>query len=38
VGLELADRLGVEAEVFPGGHGGHGDPAFASRLREVLER
>ncbi|MFF5226438.1 alpha/beta fold hydrolase [Dactylosporangium sp. NPDC000521] len=37
VGVELADRLGVEVVEFPGGHGGHGDPAaFAPRLREVL--
>ncbi|MET7424093.1 alpha/beta fold hydrolase [Dactylosporangium sp. NPDC005555] len=37
VGVELADRLGVEVAQFPGGHGGHGNPAaFAPRLREVL--
>ncbi|MGI5178522.1 alpha/beta fold hydrolase [Dactylosporangium sp. CA-152071] len=37
VGVELADRLGVDVVEFPGGHGGHGDPAaFAPRLREVL--
>ncbi|WP_370617166.1 alpha/beta fold hydrolase [Mumia sp. Pv 4-285] len=42
----LAEALGQEAVVFPGGHGGflggefgqHGDPeAFAKRLREVLD-
>jgi pimeloyl-ACP methyl ester carboxylesterase len=37
VGVELAARLGVDVTEFPGGHGGHGDPAaFAPRLREVL--
>ncbi len=37
VGVELASRLGVEVAEFPGGHGGHGNPAaFAPRLREVL--
>jgi hypothetical protein len=37
-GLGLAKILGVEAEVFPGGHGGFmTHPAeFARRLREVL--
>lgn len=37
VGVELAERLGVEVVELPGGHGGHGDPAaFAPRLREAL--
>jgi pimeloyl-ACP methyl ester carboxylesterase len=37
-GLGLAERLGTEAVVFPGAHGGHGShPAeFAAKLREVL--
>ncbi len=38
-GLGLAERLGSEAAIFPGAHGGHGShPAeFAVKLREVLE-
>ncbi len=45
--LEIADRLGTEARIFPSHHGGflggefgmQGDPdAFAERLREVLAR
>lgn len=38
-GLGLAERLGTEAVVFPGAHGGYGShPAeFAVKLREVLE-
>lgn len=38
-GLGLAKRLGVEATVFPGGHGGFdGRPAdFAAKLLQVLE-
>jgi pimeloyl-ACP methyl ester carboxylesterase len=38
-GLGLAERLGTEAVVFPGAHGGHGSHAaeFAAKLREVLE-
>jgi pimeloyl-ACP methyl ester carboxylesterase len=37
--LALADRLGTEAVVFPGDHGGYmSDPhAFAAKLREVFE-
>jgi pimeloyl-ACP methyl ester carboxylesterase len=37
--LGLAAALGVEAETFPGGHGGFATApdAFAARLREVLE-
>jgi pimeloyl-ACP methyl ester carboxylesterase len=38
-GLGLAERLGTEAVVFPGAHGGfesHADE-FAARLRQVLE-
>ncbi len=37
-GLGLAERLGTEAVVFPGAHGGfESHPAeFAARLREVL--
>ncbi len=37
-GLGLAKRLGVEATVFPGDHGGFsGRPKeFAAKLREVL--
>ncbi len=39
-GLGLAERLGTEAVVFPGGHGGFiSHPAeFAARLRQVLGR
>jgi pimeloyl-ACP methyl ester carboxylesterase len=39
-GLGLATRLGTQAAVFPGGHGGFGShaPEFAAKLREVLER
>lgn len=38
-GLELAKRLGTQAAVFPGGHGGFGSnaPEFAVKLEEVLE-
>jgi pimeloyl-ACP methyl ester carboxylesterase len=38
-GLGLAERMGGNAVVFPGAHGGHGThPAeFAVKLREVLE-
>jgi hypothetical protein len=38
-GLGLAERLGTEAVVFPGAHGGHGSHPveFATKLREVLE-
>ncbi len=38
-GLALAERLGTEAVVFPGAHGGFESHAaeFAVRLREVLE-
>ena len=38
-GLNLAKRLGTEAVVFPGAHGGFESNAaeFAARLREVLE-
>jgi len=38
-GLNLAKRLGTEAEVFPGAHGGFESHAaeFAARLREVLK-
>ncbi len=38
-GLGLAERLGTEAVVFPGAHGGFDShpAAFAARLREVLE-
>jgi len=38
-GLNLAKRLGTEAAVFPGAHGGFESHAaeFAARLREVLE-
>jgi pimeloyl-ACP methyl ester carboxylesterase len=38
-GLGLAERLGTEAVVFPGAHGGFESHAaeFAIRLREVLE-
>ena len=38
-GLLLAKRLGTEAVVFPGAHGGFDSHAaeFATRLREVLE-
>jgi pimeloyl-ACP methyl ester carboxylesterase len=38
-GLALADRLGTEAVVFPGAHGGFESHAaeFAARLRKVLE-
>ena len=45
-GLALAERLGTQAEVFPGDHGGFmggehgqaGEPdAFARRLREILD-
>lgn len=38
-GLGLAERLGAEAVVFPGAHGGFESHAaeFATRLREVLE-
>jgi pimeloyl-ACP methyl ester carboxylesterase len=44
-GVAVAERLGIEPTVFPGGHdgflggeyGGHGEPeAFAAKLREVL--
>ncbi len=38
-GLSLARRLGTEAVVFPGAHGGFEShaPEFATRLREVLD-
>jgi pimeloyl-ACP methyl ester carboxylesterase len=38
-GLGLAQRLGTEAVVFPGAHGGHGSHAaeFAAKLRKVLD-
>ena len=38
-GLGLAKRLGTQAAVFPGAHGGFESHAaeFAARLREVLE-
>jgi hypothetical protein len=38
-GLQLAKRLGTEAVVFPGAHGGFDSHAaeFAAKLREVLE-
>ena len=38
-GLALAQRLGTQAVVFPGDHGGFGShaPEFAATLREVLE-
>jgi hypothetical protein len=38
-GLRLAERLGTEAVVFPGAHGGFDSHAaeFAGRLRDVLE-
>jgi pimeloyl-ACP methyl ester carboxylesterase len=38
-GLRLAERLGTEAAVFPGAHGGFEShaPEFAIKLREVLE-
>jgi len=37
--LGLAKRLGTQAAVFPGAHGGFDSHAaeFAARLREVLE-
>jgi hypothetical protein len=37
-GLALAKRLGTQAVVFPGAHGGFDShaPEFATRLREVL--
>ena len=37
-GLALAERLGTQAVVFPGDHGGFGSHAaeFAAKLREVL--
>ncbi|MFI6323980.1 alpha/beta fold hydrolase [Nonomuraea sp. NPDC050556] len=37
-GLELAARLGVKAELVPGGHSGHvtHPTAFAAKLRELL--
>ncbi|MGB6691362.1 MAG: alpha/beta hydrolase [Terracidiphilus sp.] len=36
--VALAERLGVQPVVFPGGHGGYNDlpPEFAEKLREVL--
>ncbi|HVS49733.1 MAG TPA: alpha/beta hydrolase [Candidatus Dormibacteraeota bacterium] len=39
-GLGLAERLGTQAVVFPGDHGGFGSHAaeFAIRLRAVLEK
>jgi pimeloyl-ACP methyl ester carboxylesterase len=39
-GLGLAERLGTEAVVFPGAHGGFDShaPEFATKLREVLAR
>jgi len=39
-GLGLAERLGTQAAVFPGAHGGFGSHSaeFAVRLREVLEQ
>jgi pimeloyl-ACP methyl ester carboxylesterase len=38
-GLRLAERLGTQAVVFPGAHGGFEShaPEFAVKLREVLE-
>ena len=38
-GLGLARRLGVDAVVFPGGHGGFDEKPveFAAKIREVLE-
>jgi pimeloyl-ACP methyl ester carboxylesterase len=38
-GLRLAERLGTEAVVFPGAHGGFDShaPEFAVKLREVLQ-
>ncbi len=38
--LALAELLGVEPVVFPGGHGGYNDDAagFAAKLREVLSQ
>jgi pimeloyl-ACP methyl ester carboxylesterase len=38
-GLALAKRLGTDAVVFPGAHGGFDShaPEFAAKLREVLE-
>ena len=39
-GLDLAKRLGTQAVVFPGDHGGYRSHAaeFATKLRQVLER
>jgi pimeloyl-ACP methyl ester carboxylesterase len=39
-GLRLAQRLGTQATVFPGAHGGFEShaPEFAARLREVLRQ
>jgi pimeloyl-ACP methyl ester carboxylesterase len=38
--VALAERLGVQPVVFPGGHGGYNDlpPEFAAKLREELSR
>jgi hypothetical protein len=38
-GLGLAEKLGTQAVVFPGAHGGFGSHAaeFATKLREVLK-
>jgi hypothetical protein len=38
-GVELGKRLGSEAVVFPGAHGGASSHAaeFAAKLREVFE-
>jgi pimeloyl-ACP methyl ester carboxylesterase/ketosteroid isomerase-like protein len=38
--VALAERLGVEPVVFPGGHGGYNDDAegFAAKLHEVLSQ
>jgi pimeloyl-ACP methyl ester carboxylesterase len=34
--VALAQRLGSEVVLFPGGHGGFGDPGFGPRLATVL--
>jgi pimeloyl-ACP methyl ester carboxylesterase len=38
--VALAERLGIQPVVFPGGHGGYNDlpPEFAAKLREELSR
>jgi pimeloyl-ACP methyl ester carboxylesterase len=34
--VALAERLGTTTVLFPGGHGGFGDPGFGARLATVL--